>query len=88
MVKILLEYDLLIFQCCFKYTVFKFTNNDNIYYAAIVEMSDRGGEFEIVQSKVLNDLSDAKKYLLELIELNFRSDDINELNESIHFLEE
>ncbi|MEK5325556.1 hypothetical protein [Aeribacillus sp. FSL M8-0254] len=88
MVKMLLEYNLLIFQYCFKYTVFKFTNTDKTYYVAVVEMSNRGGEFEIIQSKVLNDLSDAKKYLLELTELNFCSDDINELNESIHFLEE
>lgn len=83
MVKILLEYNLLIFQCCFKYTVFKFINANKTYYAAVVEMSNRGGEFEIIQSKVLDRLSDAKKYLLELNEFNFRSDDIDELNEFI-----
>ncbi|MED0687908.1 hypothetical protein [Anoxybacillus ayderensis] len=88
MVKMLFEYNLLIFQCCFKYTVFKLINTDKTYYAAVVEMSNRGGEFEIIQSKVLGCLSDAKKYLLELNEFNFRSGDIDELNEYIHFLEE
>ncbi|EMI11396.1 hypothetical protein [Anoxybacillus gonensis] len=89
MAEFLFEYDLFIFNCCFRYTILKFTNkNNNICYAAGVARIFTEEHFEMIQGKIFNNLADAKEYLLMLNEVNFQSGDIEHLNESIHFVSE